>query len=288
MKKTLLLFLSAMVLVLGTTSCMKYKKEIETLQNRTDSLQTVVVTKNQQISEQQQEINEFIGLIIEVQKTIESIKEKSGKITAETMEQKGTTTQAQKEQLKKDISELYELVDNSRKQISSLQGQLGKSKKDVQSLKDLVASLETQLTARDKEITDLRNLVEKQIGTINVLEQNVAEQTARIDNLQSQVNDHVITINTAWYVVATKKELKENGIMDNKGRVIKENNSNFTKIDITKTSEINLNSKKVTILSAHPASSYEMVMKDKVAEKIIITNPAAFWSVEKRLVILVK
>ncbi|MDL2228434.1 hypothetical protein LJC30_06075 [Odoribacter sp. OttesenSCG-928-L07] len=282
------LLLSLIVIVLGTTSCTKYKKEIAALQNSKDSLQVVVNAKNQQINDQQLEINEFIGLIVEVQKTIESIKVKSGEITAETMEQKGATTQEQKDQLKKDIADLYELVDNSRKQISSLQNQLSKSKKEVNNLKQLVANLEEQLDARNKEIIELRALVEKQIGQINVLEETVSTKTLQIETLEGQLNDHTITINTAWYAVGNKRTLKENGIIDNKGRVVKSTNANFTKIDLRTTTEINVNSKKVTILSAHPASSYEIVTKDKVVEKIIITNPGAFWSVEKRLVIQIK
>ncbi|MDR2085363.1 MAG: hypothetical protein LBP67_10270 [Bacteroidales bacterium] len=287
MKKTLLFILSIIVL-LGTTSCTKQKKQIEALQNRTDSLQTVVNAKNQQINDQQQDINEYIGLIIEIQKTIESIKEKSGQLTAQTMEQKGATTEAQKEQLKKDISDLYEMVENSRKQVNSLQGQLSKSKKEIQNLTALVSNLEEQLNARDKEIAELRALVEKQIGQINILEKTVTEKDVQIQTLEGQVNDHTITLNTAWYIISNKKDLREKGIVDNKGRVIKETNSNFTAIDVRTTTEIPVNSKRITILSAHPASSYELVSKDKVVEKIIITNPAAFWSVEKRLVIQIK
>jgi hypothetical protein len=49
---------------------------------------------------------------------------------------------------------------------------------------------------------------------------------------------------------------------------------------------ININVKNPKILSTHPTSSYKLVERGKIVEKLEITDPAAFWERSKFLVIV--
>ena len=96
-------------------------------------------------------------------------------------------------------------------------------------------------------------------------------------------------LNTAWFVFGTKKELKEQRIIDG-SRVLESNfnKSYFTKIDIRVEKEIKLYSKYAKILTMHPSDSYTL-QKDANKQYVLrITNPQIFWSTSKYLVILVK
>jgi hypothetical protein len=96
-------------------------------------------------------------------------------------------------------------------------------------------------------------------------------------------------LNTAWFVFGTKKELKEQHIIEG-GKVLQANfNKNyFTKIDIRNSREIKLYSKSARILTIHPSGSYSLAKDANKQYVLKITNPQIFWSTSKYLVILVK
>ena len=98
-----------------------------------------------------------------------------------------------------------------------------------------------------------------------------------------------ISWNTAWFVFGTKKELKEQRIVED-GKVLHANfNKNyFTKIDIRIDKEIKLYSKSAKLLTMHPSSSYTLAKDAKDQFVLRITNPQLFWSTSKYLVVLVK
>ena len=67
------------------------------------------------------------------------------------------------------------------------------------------------------------------------------------------------------------------------------NPKDFTKVDdMSQLSVIETKSGKVTILSQHPAKSYEFDAKDPKNIKINIKNPKAFWGVSRVCLIEVK
>lgn len=288
MKKSILIGLLLVIYVTVATSCTKIKKEKETLQLQKDSLETVVSAKDSIISHQGQEIDEYIGLILEIQQTLEQIKIKNGELTAESIEHNGVINAASKEQLKNEINNIYSMLNKSKEQVNSLRSQLNKSNVEVKNLQALISNLEEQITAKDTEISELRTTIEKQVGQIAGLEENIKSLESTISTRNETIGNLENNLNTAWYIVANRQTLREQGVTDRKGRVLEGKNENFTKIDITKFNEIDLNTGKITILSAHPASSYQIETEGKIVKKLVITDPQSFWSLERRLVIQVK
>ena len=74
------------------------------------------------------------------------------------------------------------------------------------------------------------------------------------------------------------------------GKVLQSNFNKeyFTKIDIRVDKEVKLYSRSAKILTAHPASSYTLQRDINKQYVLRITNPQAFWSTSKYLVVLVK
>ena len=131
---------------------------------------------------------------------------------------------------------------------------------------------------------------------ISELDQTISSLNTHVSDLKTESSQKSATIqaqdkqlNTAWFVFGTKKELKEQRIIDG-SRVLESNfnKSYFTKIDIRVEKEIKLYSKYAKILTMHPSDSYTL-QKDANKQYVLrITNPQIFWSTSKYLVILVK
>ena len=95
-------------------------------------------------------------------------------------------------------------------------------------------------------------------------------------------------MNTVYYVGATKKALKANGILTSKYILRQEVPADaFTKADKRELTEIVFDAKKAIVLSAHPTEAYTISPRD--GQLVLqITNPELFWSVTKYLVVITK
>ena len=153
-----------------------------------------------------------------------------------------------------------------------------------------------QLEEKDQQLEQLRaELNTKDIHiaeldeTITNLNTNVTTLTEDNQQKSQTISTQDKQLNTAWFVFGTKKELKEQRILDG-DRVLQANfnKSYFTKIDIRVDKEIKLYSKSAKILTSHPASSYTLQQDANKQYILRITNPQIFWSTSKYLVVMVK
>jgi chromosome segregation ATPase len=163
-------------------------------------------------------------------------------------------------------------------------------------LKKIVEGLTQQMEEKDRQLTALREELDRKDIHIAELDEQVADLNTNVNNLTEETTKKTQTINTqdkqlntAWFVFGTKKELKEQKILDD-GEVLRSNFNKeyFTKIDIRIDKEIKLYSKSAQMLTDHPSSSYTL-QRDANKQYILrITDPQLFWSTSKYLVILVK
>lgn len=153
-----------------------------------------------------------------------------------------------------------------------------------------------QLDEKDQQLRQLRAELDAKdihIGeldeTINNLNTNVSHLTTESAQKTETINVQDKQLNTAWYVFGTKKELKDQRIID-EGKVLQGNfNKNyFTKIDIRVDKVIKLYSKSARLLTLHPASSYTLTRDANKEYVLTITNPQIFWSTSKYLVVQVR
>ena len=287
MKRVLLTFLVVLFGASFLTSC-KVKKENEALVRKTDSLQTVINSQQLMIDNQTNEINDYIGYIVDIQKSLDAIGLKENELAAQSAEQTVITDAQRRAKLKEDINKLYDEVLASRKKIDNLNYQLGKSKKEISNLNVMVADLQKQIEQRNAEITEMRGIIDRQTAQITELNKDIEAKTQTIQQLENTVAQQISENNTAWYYLAKKSDLKSLGIIDRKGRIINNSSDHFTKIDLTKTTDIPVNSKRCIILSAHPLGSYEYIYEGRVITTIKITDPAAFWSLGNRFLAIIK
>jgi chromosome segregation ATPase len=166
----------------------------------------------------------------------------------------------------------------------------------VEQLKRIIDNMTEQMNQKDQQLQALREELDKKDIHIAELDEQVADLNQNVTTLKEENTQKAETISTqdktihsAWFVFGTKKELKEQNILD-KGEVLQSNFNKeyFTKIDIRIDKEIKLYSSSADILTNHPAGSYTLQRDAKKQYVLRITDPERFWSTSKYLVVQVK
>ncbi|MBQ2497283.1 MAG: hypothetical protein II509_01345, partial [Prevotella sp.] len=251
-----------------------------------DSLQSIIDQKDN-------EINDMMTTLNQIQEGFREIALAENRVS---IAKDGERTD-KAQQIRENIQIISNTMKSNRELIEKLRQQLRESSVKADGLKEALESMVKQLEDKDKQLVQLRSeLDSKDIHiaeldeTINNLNSNVEDLTAESKEKTNTINAQDKQLNTAWFVFGTKKELKEQHILDSGDRVLQSNfnNSYFTKIDIRVDKEIKLYSKSARLLTMHPSSSYTLQQDANKQYILRITNPQLFWSTSKYLVILVK
>ena len=282
MKKLLMMAcLAAFVL----TGCKDGKTTADNGAIQRDSLNSIIAQKDS-------ELNDMMGTINEIEDGLNQINEAENRVTLLKNGEGATKTQ----KLKEDVQFIATRMKQNRELIAKLQKQVSNSSIQSEQLKKTIANLTKQLEEKEKQLQALREELDKKDIHIAELDETINNLNTKSNRLTSESNrkTEVINaqdkqINTAWYVFGTKKELRNQHIMED-GKVMTGNfNKNyFTKVDIRDLSEIRLYSKSAKLLTTHPSSSYNLVRDANKQYILRITNPQIFWSTSKYLVVLVK
>ena len=282
MKKLLMMAcLAALVL----TGCKDGKTTAGIGAAQNDSLNSIIAQKDS-------ELNDLMGTINEIEDGLNQINEAENRVTL----LKNGEGASKKQKLTEDVQFIATRMKQNKELIAKLQKQMANSSIKSEQLQKTIDLLNKKLEAKEKEMQALREELDKQDIHIMELDETINNLNTKSNRLTSEssrktevINAQDKQINTAWYVFGTKKELKEQHIME-KGKVMTGNfnKSYFTKVDIRNISEIKLMSKSAKLLTTHPSSSYALVRDANKQYTLRITNPQIFWSTSKYLVVLVK
>jgi DNA repair exonuclease SbcCD ATPase subunit len=250
-----------------------------------DSIENVNGNLNGKLNEKDAAIQELVSSFNEIQENLNSIKEKEKIISKVTSD---GDVKSKEDQIKEDIQSIYDLMAKNKDRIGSLSKKLKNSKLKIEGLEKMIENMQATLNLKDSEIEELKTKIEG----LNVELSNLTTNYKAVENESNQKTE---IINTAFYAIGTSKELKENNVITKEGGIIglgkttklssDFNKEYFTKINVEKTTSINLGAKKIKILTTHPSNSYKLI-GEKPIEKLEITNTKEFWSASKYLVII--
>lgn len=282
MKKTFKILVVVLATGLLTTSCVEKSKKYQQLLSEKEA----AVVENQQI---EAEYNNALGIISDVENNLQAIRE------AEGLMMMNNENLAGREKLNAELNQIKEAMALNGVRLDSLNDVLQNSKRDNKQLRSTVKKLQAQLEEKTRVIDSLQiqiNERDNQITGLNVKVENLnadIKEVQAINDSQAQtIADQIVQMNTVYYMAATKKELKENGILNSKYILNKEvPTEKFVKVDKRELDKITLEAKKAVVLSAHPVNSYKIV-KNENTITLQINNPEQFWSVTKYLVISTK
>ena len=277
------------VLALGglmVASCNEGVKKVEqaALVQR-DSLEQIIAQKDN-------EINDMMTTLSDIEEGFREITEAQNRVTL-AKEGEGTNT---KLRIKENIQFIQSAMKQNKELINKLKQQVRESSVKGEQLKKIIDNLTEQMQQKDQQLQALREELDKKDIHIAELDEQVAGLNQNVANLTQENTQKAETISTqdkqihtAWFVFGTKKELKEQNILD-KGEVLQSNFNKdyFTKIDIRIDKEIKLYSSSAEILTNHPAGSYTLQRDAKKQYVLRISDPQRFWSTSKYLVVLVK
>ena len=247
---------------------------------------------NKVIAQKDNEINDIMSTFNQIEEGLREIGQAEGRISVARDGEGASRTQ----RIAENMQFIQQTMQQNRELIDKLRMQLRESSINGEQLKKTIESLALQLEEKDKELQQLRAELDAKDIHIMDLDEKIANLNTNVSNLSNESAKKTETINaqdkqlhSAWFVFGTKKELKQQQILKD-GKVLQGNFNKeyFTKVDIRVDKEIKLYSKSATMLTAHPSNSYTL-QRDANKQYILrITNPQAFWSTSKYLVVLVK
>lgn len=265
------------------------KKEEKNLasQNTIDSLTDIVNQKNN-------ELNDIMSTFNDIQEGFREINEAEGRVN---IARNNGETNA-KADIMENISFIKRTMQLNKERIAKLREQLKESSFNTSKLQATIESLNKELESKTARIEELQAELDSKNAHIAHQDKQISELNTNVNSLTADnaakaraVEQQDKQLNTAWYVFGTKKELREQHILEGTNKVLKGNNFNkdyFTKIDIRVDKVIKLYSKSAKLLTNHPTGSYSLDKDARGMYTLRITNPTTFWSVSKYLVVVVK
>ncbi|MFH2095786.1 MAG: hypothetical protein ABIJ16_08780 [Bacteroidota bacterium] len=264
--------------------------ELADANTKADSLQSL-------LNERDQTVNEFFESFNQIEENLAMIKEKENLITVSTSGGSELSPDA-KDRINDDILAIYELLQKNKSKIAYLNKKMKESDLQILELNKMIERLTMQIQEKDNEMTKLR----EELMVLNILVEDLA---ANIDSLTNEnlnqeetINDQDAQLHTAFYVVGTSRELKEQEIITKEGgfvgigkveKLMEDFNKDyFTKIDYRNTTKIPLMVKKAKLVTTHPSDSYVFDGPEGKVDNLVITNAEKFWSTSKYAVIVVE
>ena len=194
------------------------------------------------------------------------------------------------------LEHIHHMMENSKHRIAHLNKNVNEFRKadsvdheKIHLLEEELYDMAGMVVARDTEIDAMHDMLAAQGFAIITLADAYNEQLAYSEVLMD-------ILNTGFFVAATKKELKEMGILDMEGGFmgigrVKTLNANapvqfLTPIDIRETDIIELAGKKATLITNHPQDSYDITFsEEKDLVFLGVANKLKFWQETNYLVI---
>ena len=209
-------------------------------------------------------------------------------------------TPDRKKQLRDDIVLIQQSLNKHKQRLTDLEKRLKQSTNYNESMQKSIATLKAQLEDQQKTINSLtdqlaaahiqiKNL-NQSVDSLNTVNKAVVKEKEAAQEESKHLTNEVNNLNACYYVVGSKKELKENKIIETgflrKTKILQGDYemSYFTKADRRTLNEIPLHSNKAELMTSHPKDSYQIVDHGNV-KTLHITNPSRFWEKSNFLVV---
>ena len=293
--RKVILFAAGAMMVIGLGSCVENSGKYKALQAQLDSLQN-------SYNVQGAELDEVFATINEIEQGLSSIRESESILAVQTAD--GIEIKAgSKEQLKSDVEAIKSAIKNYQNEIKKLENdkrlqsaqfkkRLSAMQKELKEKSEIIETISRQLEEKEAQIARQSKQIATLDETVSNLKDEVSTLSTEGQQLKAKVADQEAEIYSVYYIVGSKAELIEAGVMT-RGGLFKSSKVSyqaekdaFVKIDLREISEINTNAGKAKVMSIHPKGTYAFVEND--GEMVLnISDPEKFWQQTKYLVIQV-
>jgi chromosome segregation ATPase len=264
----------------------------EELQKQIAQLQSEKTALKQSMDERERFIGEVVQAVNDVYADVEAARVKEAKLVQRVGGPEGTGTVTNtdtRKELLTNISEIGATLKENQTKIANLQakaktlgGQIAGLNKVIEGLKQTIAEREASIAALEARVSGL--------------ESSVAEKTKMISERDLTISEQQKALNTAYYIVGTRSELKEKGIINDEGGFLwgllgsttvlgnEIDQSLFSAIDITNEEMIQIDGEVDQLIPKRKEEFFELKREGNTTA-LAIKNPTKFWQ-EKYLVIV--
>ena len=263
--------------------------QTEALQSKVDSLTATIEQNNQ-------ELEFYQSCLFLVSDGLDSIARADKNLMTVASSREKTIT---RESIKQDLAAYADLLTRQRERINQLEAQMGEGGKERERMKGLISILSKQIEEKDATIQKLQKKVETQDFNVALLQDEINGLYTKIATLkhENKSQAEALTVaqemlNEGYYIIGSSSELKKLGVLSSrflgksKINVDEIDESIFTKIDTRNFLQLTIPSKKVTIKSQHPSTSYKLTTDKKSGTTTLdIVDELDFWSITRFLII---
>jgi chromosome segregation ATPase len=243
--------------------------------------------------QQRQVLDDLTATLVEVSSSLDSIAVGEGMLR-ESNEGPVLT----KRQMLDNIAAFKETLAANKERLAELERQLAGRSDELAKLGRIVKHLNEELAAKEARINQLEEELQSANANIDRMRSEMNDMTTTIGSQQDEINTQRETmqtqdaaLNTAYYIIGTKRELKDKGLVSG-GNIFKKKKVNygsidealFEKIDIREVTELTIPSKKVKVLTEMPEDAYTITNNGN-SSVLRITNVSRFWGVSNFLII---
>ena len=283
-------------LSLITISCVSNSETVSEESRRIDSLQSVLSSKDQAINSLEfQKLNDD-SIVNLYALYIQKIKDNINEINKQELIINNKKNNP--DFIEKDTTDII-------KSIKILTKKLQENESMILALNNAVKLEKDKNSQFVSKVTDLREEIAQSNREVYYLKEELNSMNASFEaifkkyNLQNKkISDLNQKLNEVAYVIGSKSELLDNGVLTKTGGLIgigktRKLNSDlntdyFTYVSKYKFQNIPLGYKTVRLMTAHPTSSYRLSTSNEIIDSLIIINQDDFWRNSKFLVVEVK
>lgn len=277
-------------------SCVSNSESVTEESRRIDSLQSVLSSKDQAINSLEfQKLNDD-SIVNLYALYIQKIKDNINEINKQELIINNKKNNS--DFIEKDTTDII-------KSIKILSKKLQENESMILALNNAVKQEKDKNSQFSSQVTDLREEIAQSNREVYYLKEELNSMNASFEsifkkyNLQNKkISDLNQKLNEVAYVIGSKSELLDNGVLTKSGGLIgigktRKLNSDlntdyFTYVSKYKLPNIPLGYKTVRLMTAHPASSYRLSSSNEIIDSLIIINQDDFWRNSKFLVVEVK
>ncbi|MBQ3960055.1 MAG: hypothetical protein II677_06155 [Muribaculaceae bacterium] len=294
MKKISIALIMVTVLSVMIGSC---KKDNAADGQRTNEDSLLNIALNDSLATVRAEKDSLAVLMTEVSDGMNEIMDMQQLISAANLD---IETRDRKAEIRNNIEAIKRAIDLRQKRLLQLEDRLRQSVTYTDEMKHSIESLKKQLTKQQGIIEDLTaklaaanvtiTNLNTRVDSLKTENKVVTQEKIRAQEESTRLTAEVNNLNECFYVVGTKKELKQQKIIETgflrKTKVMEGDytKSYFTKADKRTLNTIALHSKKAQVMSKHPAGSYSI--EKAGGQKVLhILDPNKFWELSNYLVV---
>ena len=192
------------------------EKQNAELQAKSNELYKELTTRDEYIGQ-------VMGAINEMHENLASAQEKEKLLVSETDKLEGTKKPSSGEIRQKMLGQIAEIdstLQSDKKKLAELQSKVRSYRTQFASLNKMIANLKATLEEREASITQLQQRVAELEGEVSQKSLMVAQRDSTINEQATIISKQTSKINTGYYIIGTRRELKEKGIIADEGGLL--------------------------------------------------------------------